>query len=230
MPYLPVGAIEVKRGVMCGSSDSIDIVVRGKGGHGAYPESSVDAILIAANVTVSLHTLVSRYVSPLHQAVLTIGTISGGTRPNIIADEVAMNATLRTTDEGVRQTLIARIRAVVEGIAASFGGSGFIDVQSDCAALVNDDEVSDMIAETGKYFLGADKVFWKEKPSMGVEDFSVYTNAIRGAFWHLGCGNALKAINAPLHSPSFDIDEDCLPIGTAMQAAIALELLERLRE
>ncbi|MEI6387829.1 MAG: M20 family metallopeptidase [Spirochaetota bacterium] len=226
MPYLPVGTIEVKKGALKGASASLDITVRGKSAHGAYPEQGIDAILIAANVVLSLNTLVSRHVSPLGQAVLTIGTIVGGSRANIIAGEVRMSATLRTTSAALQETLVARSRALVEGIARGFGGSGSLEFESGYAALINDPDVTDLIASRALDLLGPDSVRWKEKPSMGVEDFSFFNQAARGAFYHLGCGNPAQGITAPLHSPDFDLDEDCLPLGAALQAALILDLIE----
>jgi amidohydrolase len=226
MPYMDVGKVELKKGALCGSSATLSIAVLGTGAHGAYPESGIDAVLIAANVVLSLNTLVARYVSPLEQAVLSIGTIHGGKRSNIIADRVEMEATLRTTSAAVRDTLIARARAVVEGVAASFGGSGSLAVRFGYEALVNHDVAVDEIESVAAEFLGREGICWKEKPSMGVEDFSFFIKQRTGAFYHLGCGNAPRGITAPLHSSSFSIDEDCLPLGAALQAALVLRHIE----
>ncbi len=225
MPYLPVGRIEVKKGALNGSSATLDIVVRGKGGHGAYPETGIDAILAAANIVMSLNALVSRYVSPLESAVLSVGTIRGGKASNIIADEVRMSATMRTTSAAVRDAMVARARAVVEGVAASYGGSGELAVSYGYEALINDDASVDVVVRAAEAVLGPGSVDWKEKPSMGVEDFSFFLKERPGAFYHLGCGNPAKGISSALHSATFDIDEDCLPLGVAIQAAAALEFL-----
>ncbi len=227
MPYLPVGRIETKKGALNGSSTDLRMAIRGKSCHAAYPELGVDAIMVSAHVVSALHSLVSRYVSPLESAVLTIGTIAGGTRSNIIADEVTMRATLRTTSEATRDLLVGKVRALVESVPASFGGSGSLEVEYGYAALVNDPGVVDQVAEAASDILGPGTVDWKEKPSMGVEDFSFFCRERPGAFYHLGCGNADKGIGSPLHTATFDIDEDCLPLGVAMQVACALRLLER---
>ena len=226
MPYLPVGHVETRKGALNGSSTLLDIVVHGTSCHAAYPETGVDAIMMAGHVVTALHSLVSRYVSPLDAAVLTIGTIKGGTVRNIVSDEVRMEATLRTTDDAVRDALLSRIKALVEGIARSFGGSGGVDVHYGYKALINDPAVVDVVAATAAEVLGAGSVEWKEKPSMGVEDFSFFCRERPGAFYHLGCGNAARGIVSPLHSPGFDLDEDCLPLGVAMQVAATLKLLE----
>ncbi|MDA8410713.1 MAG: M20 family metallopeptidase [Treponema sp.] len=226
MPYLDVGEVEVKKGALNGASTSLRIVIGGRGAHGAYPELGVDAVLIASHVVQALHHLVSRYISPLDEAVITIGTISGGLRSNIIADEVVMTATMRTTSETVRDLLVDRARAVVEGIPASLGGKGSLEASYGYAALVSDDRDVDIVAKVAGELLGKDSVLWKEKPSLGVEDFSFYLKKTRGAFWHLGCGRGPKGERAGLHSGGFTLDEECLPIGVAVQAAAILELMK----
>ena len=227
MPYLATGAIEVRHGVLNGSSTTLRIAVRGKGAHAAYPEQGIDAVLIAANVVTALNGLVARYVSPLDQAVITVGTICGGIRANIIAEDVKMMATMRTTSDTLRDALIERARAVVEGIPASYGGSGSLDVRYGYPALVNHEQTVDAVAEVAGELFGNDAVRWKERPSMGVEDFSFFARERHSAFYHLGCGNAAKGITAPLHTSRFEIDEDCLVTGVAMQIGVALRLLER---
>ncbi len=224
MPYLPVGQIEIKKGALNGCSTSLRITVRGKGGHGAYPESGIDGVLIASHVVVGLNTLVARYVSPLESAVITVGKIEGGTRANIIAGEVRMWATLRATSDSMRDILVDRARAVVQGISAAYGGEGQLDVSYGYAALVNHDEPVDSVTTVARKVLGDDSVVWKEKPSMGVEDFSFFIRKTPGAFYHLGCAIP-EGENAPLHSPRFILNEDCLPYGSAMQVGIVLQYM-----
>jgi len=226
MPYLPTGSIEVRKGALNGCSATLSIEVRGKSSHGAYPEAGIDAILIAANVVTALNVLVSRYVSPLEEAVITVGTIHGGTASNIIADTVQMKATLRATSGASRDALIATATSVVDGIAAAYGGSASVSASLGYEALINHDEAVDAIVATASTLLGPQSIHWKAKPSMGVEDFSYYIKERSGAFWHLGCGNVSRGITAPLHSAEFDIDEDCLPIGVAMQAGLAMRFLD----
>jgi amidohydrolase len=225
--YVPVGSVELKKGAFSGSSALLKVEIEGKAAHGAYPENGIDAILIAANVALSLNALVSRYVSPLDQAVLTIGRIQGGVAENVIASSVVMEGTLRTTSDATRELLIARARAVVEGVAASFGGTGKLHVEYGYAALVNDDRAVDLVAEVAGAMLGPGSVRWKEKPSMGVEDFSFFLKEVPGAFYNLGCGNPERGITAPIHSALFDIDEGCLAIGAALQASLALRIIEQ---
>ncbi|HEY9053674.1 MAG TPA: M20 family metallopeptidase [Rectinemataceae bacterium] len=225
MPYLPPGHVEIKKGALNGSSDKLEIRVFGKSGHAAYPETAIDAIMIASKVVDGIHSLVSRTVSPLSEAVITIGTIEGGTRNNIIADEVRMTGTIRTTDPAVRAELASSLRSVVQGISAAFGGSGEVNIVPGYAALINHDSVVELVAREAEALFGTHAVHWKEKPSLGVEDFSFFLMERPGAFYHLGCG--LPGGSGALHSREFDIDEACLQAGVALHAAVILGLMEK---
>mgnify|MGYP002777289170 CR=1 FL=1 len=226
MPYLPVGRVETKKGALNGSSTTLKGTVRGKGGHGAYPESAIDAVLVGSQAIVALNTLVSRYVSPLDSAVLTVGRAQGGTRSNIVAEEFSFAATLRTTSDALRDLLVDRARAVVANLCAAYGAEGSLEVNYGYAALVNHDRAVDIVARAADAILGPGSLDWKEKPSMGVEDFSFFIKDTPGAFYHLGCGDAERGRKGPLHSPDFELDEGCLPLGVAMQAAAALIYME----
>lgn len=226
MPYLPVGRIETRKGALNGCSTTLRATIKGKGGHGAYPETTIDAVLIACQVVVALNTLVSRIVSPLDAAVLTVGTIQGGTASNIVAEEVHFAATLRATSDAVRDTLVERAKAIVEGISAAYGGSGNLEVSYGYKALINHDTAVDIVAAAADEVLGPGSLDWKDKPSMGVEDFSFFLKERPGAFYHLGCGNPEQGQRSPLHSATFNLDEDCLPLGVAMQVIATLRYLD----
>lgn len=225
MPDVPLGKIEVKHGALYSSADLLNVSVRGKSAHAAHPETGVDAVLIAAKVVDALHSIVSRNVSPLEEAVLTIGTIHGGSQNNIVADEVSMTGIIRTTDPRVRAEIAERVYKIAQRVPEAFGGKGEAEIKAGYIALVNHDRVVDLIVEEAKSLLGEGAVLWRKKPNMVVEDFAFFLRERPGAFYHLGCGNAAKGIAAPLHARDFDIDEDCLPIGAALQAASALRLL-----
>lgn len=227
MPSHPCGIIETKYGALNGASDGISITIRGRQAHGAYPDLGVDAIAIAGQVITALQNVVSRNVSPLDSAVLTLGTIKGGVKGNVIADEVQITGTLRTINPDTRSKLKERIKAIVKNVAESFGGEGKVEIEEGYAALINSQEVVEEIINTIKENFGEEALVIKEVPSLGVEDFSYFIDAAKGAFYHLGCGNAEKNITAPLHNECFDIDEDCLPLGVLTHTLIALRLLEK---
>lgn len=224
-PYLPVGKVEVKYGVLNAASDRFEITIKGKRAHGAYPELGTDAILISAHVITALQSIISRSVAPTDSAVLTIGKISGGIRENIIADEVKLGATLRTLNQSIRELVHRKVNEIVCGISAAMGGSAEIKVIRGYDALVNNDEIVDVVRSAASSVLQSENVLTKEKPSLGSEDFSFFLNRCKGAFYHLGCGNEKKGIVSPLHTSTFNIDEDCLPVGAALQVAAALALL-----
>lgn len=226
MPYYDAGHIEVKYGKLNASSDEVHITVNGRGCHGAYPEAGTDAVVIAASLITSLQTLVSRNISPLDNAVLTLGKIEGGTAGNIVAEKVTMTGTLRTTDPETRKEAIETIKRQTKCICEAFQGSGEAVIIPGYRALINTREITDLLIETATPLLGADHIHWKEFPSLGVEDFSFFLEKAPGVFYHLGCGNKEKGITAPIHNSAFDIDEECLKTGVRLQTALALKLLQ----
>ena len=226
MPHLPVGKAELKYGVLDGASNPTHIVIHGRTAHGAYPELGVDAIVIASQVVSALQTFVSREISPLDPAVFTVGTIRGGSKSNIIADKVEMDAILRTVNPRTREFALKRIPEIVKGVSASLGGSAEVEMEDGYPALINDGDIVNAIRAPAEEILGKENVVIREKPSLGVEDFSYFLGCCKGAFYHLGCALADGSAAAPLHSPGFDIDEDCLPYGVLLQSAFALTLLE----
>lgn len=228
-PYMDAGNIELAYGKLNASCDTVHITVHGKSGHGAYPDRGIDAVVAAAGVVSGLQTLVSRNISPLNNAVLTIGTIHGGTKSNIVADEVKMTGTLRTLDPETRAFAAERIRTLVDGIAQGYGCTAEVEIEWGYASLINTDAVVDLMREKAEKILGSEHIFMKKQPSMGGEDFSYFIDGSRkgGAFYHLGCGNAEKGITAGLHNRGFDVDEDCIPLGIRLQAEFLLELLKK---
>lgn len=226
-PEIPVGQIGVKYGQMNAASDTIRITIKGKSGHGAYPHSGTDAIVIAAHVITALQTIVSRNVDPREAAVLSIGTIRGGTQGNIVADEVRLVGTVRTFDAAVRKQVIQRIEEVVEYTAKGLGGDYTFDIGDDgYIALVNDDSMVDVVKKSGEVLLGRDNVREIAMPSMGVEDFAYFAQAAPSAFFRLGCRNEVKGIVHGAHTGRFDIDEDSLPIGVALQVQNVMTVLK----
>jgi amidohydrolase len=222
---LPCGEISVSEGTVHAASDMFDVTVTGRGCHGAYPHEGVDAVAISGQVLCALNSIVSRNVDPLEPAVVTIGTIRGGTARNVLAETVEMTGIIRTLDPAVRKAVRERVRAIVEGTAASLGGRAEIRFTEGYPCLVNDPGMARLVKATATGLLGAGKVRLSERPSMGVEDFAYFSGERPGAFFTLGAGNPAKGIIHPAHSPRFDIDEDALPVGAAMMAGVAVNFL-----
>jgi amidohydrolase len=225
MPYMDYDTVELRHGTLNASTNGFKLSVRGKRGHGAYPDACVDAIVIAAQIVVALQTLVSRSISPMDSAVLTIGTIQGGTAANIITDEVELRGTIRSSGPNVRDIMFRRLKETAFGVAAALGGACGITLAEDgYAPLVNHSSVVNVIEKQASELLGRDHVLFKETMSMGGEDFSFFIENTPGAFYHLGCR---KPGMEPyvLHTSCFDIDERCLVTGVKLQALTALALL-----
>ncbi len=226
MPYLPAGHIECREGALNAASDRLEITVYGRSGHGAYPDTSRDAIVCVAQVISALQTLVSRNVSPLQSAVLSLCTIQGGTANNVICGEVKMTGTLRTVSPELREFMKRRIREAAEGVAQAMDCRAVVEFKSSYCALINPPEYARKVLGLAREMVGEDKTHVKEASSMGAEDFAYYLLRAPGAFYHLGCGYEGEE-NAPLHSPKFRVNEDCIKTGIAMQTALALNALNQ---
>ncbi len=219
---LPLGTVETKYGTLNASTDDVIIDIKGRGGHAAYPENSVDAIVCAAHVITALQTLVSRNVSPLSSAVLSFGMLEGGKAPNVICEQVRLKGTLRTADPELRAFLQKRIREVASGVAGAFGGGAEVKILEGYSALVNHPREAKLVLDTAQALFGSDHVLLKDGPSMGGEDFSYFVEGNPGAFYHIGC-TPREDLPAPaLHSPLFRPDEKCILTGLMMQTALAL--------
>lgn len=225
-PYAEVGQILIRSGKICAASDGLAITIRGKSAHAAYPEEGTDAIVIAAQVVTALQSIISRNLSPLDSAVITLGIINGGHKENIIADEVLLGGTIRTLDPISRIKIREKIQSLVAGVAAGLGGEGTVEYKEGYPPVINDERLVKLIETNAAALLGKENVLFKEHPSMGVEDFAHYCQAAPSAFYYLGCGNQALGITAPGHSSQFQIDEACLKTGVMLQVVNALSLLK----
>ena len=223
-PYMNVGQIDTRPGTLNASTDELVLTIRGVSGHAARPEQGVDAIVCAGHLIAALQTIVSRSTSPLKPAVVSFGTIHGGTAQNVICGEVVMSGTLRTVDPELRETLQRRVKEIAAGIAATFGAEIEVTVFPGYAPLVNDPAETDRVLRLAREMVGESNVFIRTDPSMGGEDFAYFNQKVPGAYYHIGCATEQPA--AALHSREFTVDERCLPLGAAMHCAIAFDYLE----
>lgn len=219
-PRYEAGTFFARPGFVSGSSDMLRLTVRGSSCHGAYPESGTDAIVIAAQVITALQTLVSRRISPFDPAVLTLGTIEGGTANNIICGEVRMKGTLRTMEPATRQRLYQEITALVRGTAQAMSGEADVDILPGYGAVYNDDACYALVEAQAAALLGQERIVRRDLPSLGVESFCYFVQHTPGVYYDLGCGEGTA-----LHTPTFCVDEACLLPGVALQCASALALL-----
>lgn len=226
-PTLPVGRIGVRDGPLMACADSLVIRLHGRGSHGAFPHLGVDTVAVAAAVIQELQKIVSRRVDPLEPVVLTIGTIRGGTRPNILAHEVVLEGTVRTLDEGLRAAIRETIREVVRGVAAAHGADGVVEVIPGEPVLRNHPAVTALVREAAAVVLGPEGIVEIARPEMVGEDFAFYVERVPGAMFRLGVRNAARQIVHPLHDSRFDLDEGALAVGAAVFLEAARRFLGR---
>lgn len=224
---LPVGQIGIRYGTTNASTDSFEIKILGEGGHGAYPHGAVDAVVVAAQVVMGLQTLVSRETDPLDSVVLTVGTINGGYRHNVIADQVVMTGTIRTLDPKTREAMPQRMERVLQGITQAGRARYELKINPGYASVFNEERITRLVEETGRELLGAENVVLIPRPSMGGEDFAYFAQRVPGCFFRLGSRNEEKGIVFPGHHPKYDFDEGALPIGVGMLVQTVLHFQER---
>jgi amidohydrolase len=220
---LPLGQVSVRPDVVMASADQFTLTVRGKGGHGAQPHQTVDAVVIAAQVVGALQTLVSRETAPASPVVITLGSVHGGTAANIVAGEVVIQGTLRTLDRELRTRLLGRIAELAAGTAAAMRGGCEFRHDSAAPPVVNDPRMATVVAEAARGVVGAAGVVAFE-PLMVGEDFAYFLEARPGCFFLLG--GAPEGARVGHHTAEFRIDERCLPIGFQVMTAAVLRLLQ----
>ncbi|MDY2847171.1 MAG: M20 family metallopeptidase [Oscillospiraceae bacterium] len=211
-------------GVMMNSVDGFHIDIKGKGGHGAYPNLSVDPLNIAAQIYIALEELIAREADPEKTCVLTVGQLHGGNAANIIPDCAFMEGTLRTNDKDEREKLVQRISETAKGIAAVYGGTAEITVLSDVPPLICDKAFTEEMAGYMNE-LGIAKPFPDMKANAS-EDFAVIAEAVPSAFMYLSAGFTDERGDYSAHNPKVRFNEDVLPIGAAGLAHCAVRWLE----
>lgn len=220
----PLGTISATAGPVMAAAERWSCKVRGQGGHGALPHQAVDPILAASNIVSTLQSVVSRSVSPLDTAVVTVGSFHGGEAFNVIPDAVELTGTIRTFDADVREKVLSRVREVIDGVAAAHDASADLRMQRLTPAVVNDPEVVEVVRQAAKALVGEEKILTGER-TMGSEDAAYFTEQIPGCFFFIGSANAERGLDASHHNPHFDFDEDALPIGVAMMTASIVHYL-----
>ena len=221
-PTMPVGTISINSGPCSGGVDSFFAVISGKGGHGAYPHTTVDPFYILAHVILALNAIVSRRLDPFEPAVVSIGSISGGFTENVIPESVKLTGTIRFTTPEVQKQIHAEMKRAFN-VAKALGGDYELKIEIGAPPMINDEGVSNMIEKAGKDILGENNVFELHK-SLGAEDFGSFMEHAPGAMYTLGTQKKGHE-DYLLHHPQFDIDERALPIGTAVLVETALRFL-----
>jgi amidohydrolase len=226
-PLLEAGKVGYALAAILASSDSVSIRIIGKKVHAAWPHQGIDPIVVSAEAIAALQTIRSRRIDPVEPLVLTIGSIHGGNRHNIIADEVRMEGTLRTHNEAVRERAISLVKEIVSGVAASHGATSEVTWSPRSnPPTVNDTALVEATLPILRKTLGPANVV-QLPPVMGAEDFAYFQKAIPGFMYWLGVGNQAKGITAMLHTPDYDADESSLATGVKAMTNIVLDYLDR---
>lgn len=218
-----LGTAVVRSGAMMASSDSFKIRVQGKGGHGASPHQTIDAVMVASQIVVALQTIVARNVDPDETGVVTVGSFHAGSAPNIIADTAELHGTIRSFSNEVRELLHQRIRAVAEGIATSLGATAEVTLRLGVDPTINAEEPTAVIHAIASDVLGAEQINTTFRTT-GAEDFSMVLARVPGSYFFLGSRSGPET-GFPHHHPRFDIDEACLPKGVAILCEAAVQSL-----
>jgi len=217
---IPTGTIGLTPGFVNAACDEFHVRIEGKGGHGAAPHSAVDAIPAAAATVLALQNIAARETDPLHTIVVTIGTIEGGYRNNIIADSVKMSGTFRTQNAAVRGALESKARRIIEGVADAYGAKGHIDVIYGYPAVHNDPALT----ESFKAYLertNTSITLASPPPTMGGEDFAYFAERVPGVMARLGIRSESAGSTHSPHSAKFRLDESALSYGVQTLVAFA---------
>jgi hippurate hydrolase len=223
-PTYDAGIIAVKPGVCNAASDGLTIIIRGKGGHGAAPHLCVDPIIAGARVIEALQTIVSREVSPIESAVVTIGVVRAGTASNIIPETMELRGTIRTLTPEVRTKVHAAVKRVVEATCAAANTTCELTIGTGYPVVVNDEKAAAFALKVAREIVGAEKVVEMKVPGMGGEDFGYYALKIPSTLFRVGV--ATRENYPGLHNPGYDFTDSAIVTGGAMFCTLAERYLE----
>jgi amidohydrolase len=219
---IETGHISLVEGPILAAVDIFEITITGSGGHGGYPHEATDALMIAAGLVGQLQTIVSRRVSPLDSAVVTVGTFHAGSATNIIPGEATLTGTVRTLTDKVRDKIKAELTTMSESFAQAHGGSATVKYQRGSPVCANDGKLVEFLLPAATAAVGAGSLI-SLPPVMGGEDFAYYAKVAPSAFALIGSGDKALESDFPHHHPRFTIDERALGIGLRFM----LESVER---
>jgi amidohydrolase len=225
-PNVQAGQIGYHSGPAMASSDTFNITVRGRGAHGAQPQNGIDSVVVAAECVLALQNIRSRRIDPLEPLVITVGTISGGQRFNVIAPEVKMTGTMRTHNEQVRERAVAMMRETLQHVTAAYGATFELNFEGSNPVTYNEPALVEATLPTMRRVVGPQNVV-ALKPFMPAEDFSQYQKIVPGFYYFLGVGNRARGITAGWHTPEFDVDEESLVVGVKAMSNVVLDYLDR---
>ncbi|MFN7210273.1 MAG: M20 family metallopeptidase [Aggregatilineales bacterium] len=219
---MPVGTVGVTEGAAMASANDFTVTVRGVGGHGALPDETRDPIFAAAQIISALQSVVSRNVSGLDTAALSVCTIHGGDAMNVIPSEVTFGGTFRTYQPATNELVTRRLREIAEGVAAALGCTAEVRAQQLTPPLINDSAVNARLREAFKR-VAPHLTLVDNARTMASEDMACFLERVRGTFFFVGSANRERGLDFPHHHPRFDFDEEALPLGAGLLAAAVAE-------
>lgn len=222
--YLPTGVVGLKNGAIMAATDIFTVQVEGKGGHGAAPHTTVDPIVTAAQIITALQTIVSRKINPVEPAVVTIGTIHAGERPNIIPSKATLSGTVRSLSPDTREFISSEIRRIVASTAEAAGATAKLNYELGHGPLINDAQLTAFVRDTLVKEYGNKVVRTLDSPSMAGEDFAAFAERVPANYMFFGAAQKGKVY--PWHHPCFDIDENVLPFAVKVITTLILKYLQ----
>ncbi len=221
-PGLEIGKISFRSGIVMASADELYITIKGKGGHAASPHLSIDTILIASQLVVSLQQIVSRNNNPFNPTVLSITSFNGGYTTNVIPSEVKLMGTFRAMNEEWRFKAHELIKKHANELVTMLGAEVEIKIDVGYPCVLNNEQLHHSAWKLAEELMGTENVEETE-PRMGAEDFAYYSHKIPACFYRMGAGNKAKGITSGVHTPTFNIDEDAIENGIAMMSWLGMK-------
>ena len=222
---LPLGHVATRVGPMLAADIGINVTIRGKGGHAAFPHTCIDPIVCGAQVVSSLQQLVSRHTDPLDALVCSITQFHSGTTHNIISDEVKLNGTMRYLQKETGEMAATRFKEIVEGVAAAHSCEADVDLKFGYPVTKNHEDAVSTFFDIANQTIGGSRISDFDKPVMGGEDFSYYCEVVPSCFFALGLLPEGQEQMPNLHSPHFDFNDDAIATGVEMFCELALKTL-----
>jgi len=223
----PLGWLGIAGGPTMAGAELFNVKVTGKGGHGAIPNVTIDPIVAASQILSALQTIVSRNVSPLETAVVSVPMFHSGTAFNVIPEEATLGGTIRTFDPTVRQKVLQRFEQVVRGTAETLGCQVEIFVKRITPPLINDPSISESVQKTSRQLFPDSDLRTAGYLTMGAEDAAFLLEKVNGCFFFVGSANKERHLDYGHHHPKFDFDEEALIHGSALMAAAAMDILSQ---
>ena len=220
----PLGWLGVNKGPIMAGADIFTVRIMGRGGHGAIPDMAVDPIVAAANIVSALQSIVARNVSPLDTAVVSVTNIHGGTAFNVIPQDVKLEGTIRTFDNGVRQKVVERFEKIVRSTGEGMGCQVEVNVKRITPALVNDESLTSKVQDTAQRVL-SESILDTGYQTMTAEDMAFMQEKIPGCYFFVGSNDKERGLDYGHHHPRFDFNEEALIRGSALMAAAAMDVL-----